>query len=96
MKAAIEEGAQKFGVTLSKEEIQKIVDLMNKLKSMGLDSEYLISQAEKLYHKYGEDIVNHADEAISEAVSGAVTGAANGFFQSIKDSVKDFWNSIFS
>ena len=63
---------------------------------MGLDSEYLISQAEKLYHKYGEDIVNHADEAISEAVSGAVTGAANGFFQSIKDSVKDFWNSIFS
>ena len=96
MKAAIEEGAQKFGVTLSKEEIQKIVDLMNKLKGMGLDSEYLISQAEKLYHKYGEDIVNHADEAISEAVSGAVTGAANGFFQSIKDSVKDFWNSIFS
>ncbi len=96
IRAAIEEGERRFGVFLSEEEIRKIIDLMNKLKGMGLDSEYLISQAEKLYQKYGEDIVNHADEAISEAVSGAVNGAAKGFFQSIKDSVKDFWDSIFA
>lgn len=96
VRAAIEEGRQKFGVSLSDEEIQKIVDLMNKLRSMGLNSEYLISQAEKLYNKYGTDIVNHADEAISEAVSGAVSGAAKGFFQSVKDSVKEFWDSLFS
>ena len=96
IRAAIEEGRQKFGVSLSEEEIRKIVDLMGKLKSMGLDSEYLISQAEKLYNKYGADIVNHADEAISEAVSGAVNGAAKSFFQNVKDSVKDFWNSLFS
>ncbi len=96
IRAAIEEGERKFGVYLSDEEIRKIIDLMNKLKGMGLDSEYLISQAEKLYHKYGEDIVNHADEAIGEAVSGAVSGAAKGFFQSVKETVKDFWNSIFS
>lgn len=96
VRAAIEEGEQKFGVSLSAEEIQKIVDLMSKLRGMGLNSEYLISQAEKLYNKYGADIVNHADEAISEAVSGAVNGAAKGFFQSIKDSVKEFWNSLFS
>lgn len=96
VRAAIAEGSEKFGVFLSEDEIQKIVDLMSKLRSMGLNSEYLVSQAEKLYAKYGADIVNHADEAISEAVSGAVSGAAKGFFQSIKDSIKDFWNGIFS
>ena len=96
VRAAIEEGEQKFGVTLSEEEIEKIVSLMNKLRGMGLNSEYLISQAEKLYNKYGADLVNHADEAISEAVSDAVNGAAKGFFQSVKDSVKEFWNSLFS
>ncbi|WP_342757974.1 DUF1002 domain-containing protein [Kineothrix sedimenti] len=95
IRAAVEEGEERFGVSLTKEEVQRIVDLMNKLEGMGLNSDYLISQAEKLYNKYGADIVNHADEAISEAVSDAVTNAAGGFFQSIKNSVKDFFSSIF-
>ena len=62
---------------------------------MGLNSEYLLSQAEKLYNKYGADIVNHADEAISEAVENAVSEAADGFWQGIKKTAKDFWDSIF-
>ena len=95
IRAAIKEGESKFGVTLAEADIQKILDLMNKLESMGLDSEYLISQAEKLYNKYGADIVNRADEAITEAVNDAVSNAADGFFQSIKDSLTDFWNGLF-
>ena len=95
IRAAVEEGEERFGVSLTNEEVQRIVDLMNKLEGMGLNSDYLISQAEKLYNKYGADIVNHADEAISEAVSDAVTNAAGGFFQSIKNSVKDFFSNIF-
>lgn len=95
IRTAINEGETKFGVTLSEEEVQLILDLMNKLKSMGLNSEYLLSQAEKLYNKYGADIVNHADEAISEAVSSAVSNAADGVWQNIRKSVKNFWNSLF-
>ncbi len=95
IRKAITEGEEKFGVTLSEEEAGLILDLMNKLKSMGLNSEYLLSQAEKLYNKYGADIVNHADEVISEAVSGAVSNAADGVWQNIKNTVKDFWNSLF-
>lgn len=95
IRAAIGEGEKQFGVTLSEEEVQRIVDLMNKLDSMGLNSEYLIAQAEKLYNKYGADLVNHADEAISEAVSDAVNNAAKGFFESVKDSVKEFWDNLF-
>lgn len=95
IRAAVEEGEAKFGVSLTDGEVQKILDLMGKLQSMGLDSEYLFSQAEKLYNKYGAGIVEHADEAISEAVSGAVSNAADGFLDSLKKSVKDFWDSLF-
>lgn len=92
---AVKEGEEKFGVRLSEEEVQKILDVMNKLKGLGLDSEYLIAQAERLYDKYGAEIVNQADEAVSEAVSEAVDNAAKGFFESVKESVIGFWNSIF-
>lgn len=95
IRAAIKEAEAHFGVTLAEADIQKVLDLMNKLEGMGLDSEYLISQAEKLYNKYGADIVNHADEAITEAVNDAVSNAADGFFGSIKSSLKDLWNSFF-
>lgn len=95
IREAVEEGEERFGVKLTEEEIAKIINLMNKLEKMGLNSDYLISQAEKLYNKYGADIVNHADEAISEAVSNAVSNAAGNFFQSIKNSVKDFFSSLF-
>lgn len=95
IRAAVEEGEAKFGVSLTDGEVQKILDLMGKLQSMGLDSEYLFSQAEKLYNKYGAGIVEHADEAISEAVSGAVSNATDGFLDSLKKSVKDFWDSLF-
>lgn len=95
IRAAVKEGEEKFGVTLTEEEIQKIITLMNKLEGMGLDSGYLISQAEKLYNKYGADLVNHADEAISEAVSDAVSSAAGSFWESVKSSVKEFWNNLF-
>lgn len=95
IRAAITEGEEKFHVILSEEEVIKIVDLMNKLDSLGLNGDYLISQAEKLYNKYGADIVNHADEAISEAVSDAVSHAAGSFFDSLKQSVKGFLDGIF-
>lgn len=95
IRAAITEGEERFGVNLAEADVQKIIDLMNKLEDMGLNSEYLISQAEKLYNKYGADIVNRADEAITEAVNDAVSQAADGFFESIKKSLKDFWNGLF-
>lgn len=95
IRKAVAEGEEKFHVTLTEEEVKRIVDLMNKLDGMGLDGSYLISQAEKLYNKYGADIVNHADEAISEAVSDAVSHAAGGFWDSIKSSVKGFLDGIF-
>lgn len=91
----IEEGEEKFSVSLSEEETVKIEKAINRIKGLGLSSEYIISQAEGLYDKYGAELVNHADEAISEAVSHAVSNAAEGFFQSMKRSVEGFFEGLF-
>lgn len=92
---AIKEGETRFGVSLTEEDTQTIIAMMNKLEGIGLDSDYLLSQAEKLYDNYGEDIINHVDEAVNEAVSDAVSNAKSSFYQSIKNSVKDFFKNLF-
>lgn len=91
----ISEGEQKFGVTLSEEEKTKIVDLLKKLDKLGLNGEYLTSQAENLYKKYGMDVVNQASEVIGEAIDNAVSRAAGSFFESIKTSLSDFFSGLF-
>lgn len=96
MRKILEEGEQSFGVTLTEEEKQQIIALLKKLDSLGLDADYLIEQAQKLYEKYGLDLVENANEAINEAVGNAVTTAVKNFFQNIKTSVVDFFKNLFS
>jgi len=88
-------GEAQFGVTLSKEEEDDIVNLLKKLDSLGLNGSYLINQAENLYEKYGSDVVNQASEAVNEAVEQAVSQATQSFFQSIKESFSDFFKGLF-
>ena len=80
IRKAIKEGEEKFGVTLGDEEIQQIVDLMLKIKALGLDPNKLVDQAADLYEKFGDDFVNHLDEA--------------GFFQSVGDFFKEVGTAI--
>lgn len=91
----IKEGESQFGVTLSKEEEDQIVELLIKLDSLGLNGSYLISQAENLYEKYGSEIVDQASEAIGEAVENAVSQATKSFFTSMKESIVDFFTGLF-
>ena len=53
--AVIAEGEQKFGVTLSENQKQQIVDIMMKINELGLDPQMLIEQAEDLYSQFGTD-----------------------------------------
>lgn len=96
VKEIIEEGEELFGVSLTEEEKKQIISLLKKLDSLGLDADYLIDQAQKLYDKYGLDLVENANEAINEAVENAFTTAVKNFFQGIKTSVSNFFRSIFS
>ncbi|MBD5444145.1 MAG: DUF1002 domain-containing protein [Lachnospiraceae bacterium] len=96
VKKVIEEGEANFGITLTEKEKQQIIDLLKKLDSLGLNAEYLIDQAQKLYDKYGIGFVENANDAINEAVGNAVTSAAKNFFQNIKTTVADFFKNLFS
>lgn len=95
IRKAIEEGEEKFGVTLTEDEKTKIVSLLKKLDDLGLDGSYLTSQAEDLYEKYGMDIVNHTSEAIDEAIDNAVEKASKSFFESLKESFSSFFSNLF-
>lgn len=92
----IAEGEEAFGIKLSEEDIRQIVSLLQKLDALGLDADYLIDQAQKLYDKYGLAIVENANEAINEAVGNALTTAVKSFFKGIADSVGNFFKSLFS
>ncbi len=96
VKEAIEEGEEIFGVSLTDEEKNQIVSLLKKLDSLGLDADYLMDQAQKLYDKYGLNLVENANDAINEAVGNAFTTAVENFFQGIKTSISNFFKSIFS
>ena len=93
VKKAIEEGQNQFGVTLSAEEIQKIIDVMAKIRALGLDPAVLVNQAEDLYNKFGTDFVNHMTaEDIGKQVAGS---AVKSFFSNIGTSIKNFFSGIF-
>lgn len=93
---AIEEGKEKFGVEISKEDARKLVDAMEKLEDMGFSAEYLIDKTESLYEEYGADFIDHVDEVVTGAVKNAVSGAISSFFENLANSVKDFFTGLFS
>lgn len=91
---AIKEGEEKFGVTLTEENIQQIVDIMMKINELGLDPKLLIEQAEDLYSQFGTDFLDNLDtKAIGEEVKKQVR---EGFLSKIVDAVKDFFCRNFS
>lgn len=100
IEAAIRQGMKDLDVTLTEEEIKQIVDLMMKIKAMGIDFNVLADQAEDIYAKYKDQIdagtfsiddIDVSDLGIGKIVSNAV----GNFFSDIADGVKSFFGSLF-
>lgn len=96
IRAAIAEGEKAFNISLTEEDKQRIIELLKKLNSLGLNADYLLEQAQYLYEKYGLSIVENANEAINEAVEGALTSAFKGFFENLANSISEFFKNLFS
>ena len=84
-------------VTLSEDEIQQIVDLMVKIKALGLDYNTLLDQAADLYAKFGdklsaEDISKLATQGFAETAKQA----AGSFFTGIFSGIKNFFKGMIS
>lgn len=89
---AIKEGEEKFQISLTDEEKQKILDVMHKIKELGLDPEKLLDQAKDLYAKFGDELVNNAEMAVKESVKNSVSN----FFTDFGNRIKEFVLNIFS
>lgn len=93
IRSAIEEGEDKFGVTLTEDEINQIIAIMQKINQLGLDPNVLVSQAEDLYSKFGKDFLKNLDtDVIAKEVAKS---AASGFFAKIGDAIKGFFAGLF-
>lgn len=89
---AIQEGETKFGVTLTEEQKQQILAVMEKIDKLGLDPEKLLDQAKDLYEKFGEEVVDKA----ADAVKKSVTDSIGDFFSEMVDEVVNFFKNLFS
>ena len=92
IKNAIIEAQDKYGVTLSEEEITKIVDLMKKIDQLGIDPALLLDQAQDIYKKYGEELLNDTDKAVNEIIKDTVSD----FFIGIGNRIVGFFKGLFA
>lgn len=93
---ALEEGKEKFGITVDEDDAKKVVETMEKLEDMGFSGEYVVEKTKELYEEYGADFVDHANEVIKETVQQAVTDAVAAFFQNLWEAIKNFFINLFS
>ncbi len=82
IRSAIDELAKKYDLSLSEDDIQTLIDLINALKGLDLDWDSIANQAKSWADKLGVDFNNIDKEA------------AAGFFQKIVEVVKSIWEKI--
>ncbi len=81
---AIDEACDKYGVTLSDDERQKIVDLLLKITSLGIDLSGLVDYAAALYNSFKN----------GGSSSGIIASIGN-FFGNIFSAIGEFFKNLF-
>lgn len=95
--AAVREAVADYGATLTEDEIKQIVDLMVKIKDLGLDYNTLLDQAQDLYAKFGDKLTLDDLTNMSNETKGAIIKEAVGnFFTGIFDGISNFFKGLFS
>lgn len=98
--AAIRKGMKEKNVTLSEDEIKQIIDLMMKVKALGIDYDVLAEQADDIYAKYKDDIqagtfdindVDVNDLGLTKIIGNAITNTA----KNIGKGIADFFTGLF-
>ncbi|MBR5598030.1 MAG: DUF1002 domain-containing protein [Lachnospiraceae bacterium] len=100
---AIEEGEEKFGVTLTKEQKEMIYSIVKKVKNLGIDPMFLITQAEKIYDKYSDELKSQASEAgkkiveeTQEKIKEEIKKSVTNYFSDMVTNVTSFIKGIFN
>lgn len=99
IEAAVRKGNKELNANLTDDQIKQIVEVMLKIKAMGIDFDVLAEQADKLYAKYGDQIkagtfniedVDWSDLGIGKVISNAV----GNFLGNVGSTVKSFFGSF--
>ena len=81
---AIDEACDKYGVTLSDDERQKIVDLLLKITSLGIDLSGLVDYAASLYNTFKNG-----------GSSSGIMASIGNFFGNIFSAIGEFFKNLF-
>ena len=94
--AAVRQAIKDYGATLTEDEINQIVDLMVKIKDLGLDYNTLLDQAQDLYNKFGDKLTLDDLKNLSGSTKTEIAKAAVGqFFTKVMDGITGFFKGLF-
>lgn len=97
IKDIIEKAQEKFGITLTEEQIQALIDVMKMIADLDIDPKKLLEQAGDLYNKYGDTVLSEAkktlDGIITDEVKTSFWEGLKNFVASLFKSIKDYISS---
>lgn len=91
VKDAIKEGSNKLGVEIPEETAAQVQNAVETLEDMGFSTEKIIDETQKVYQKYGEEFMDHMEEAFIEASKDAAGNAAQEVWNSVEDTVRQMF-----
>ena len=99
---AIKEGEKEFGVTLTKEQKDLIFSVVEKVKKLGIDPQFLVDQAKEVYEKYSKEIKDDVNQKkqeiideVQEKVKEEITRSLTDYVSDMVKNVKSFFKGIF-
>lgn len=100
IEAAVRKGNEELHANLSEDAIQQIVDVMLKIKAMGIDFDVLAEQAEEIYAKYGDQIragtFNIDDIKLEDlGIGKIILNGVKNFFVGAYHTVVNFFKGLF-
>jgi len=100
IESAVKKVINKYDISMTEKEIDKVVSLMYSLKSMGVEPKDISEQLDKLYEKYKPMIDNGTfsleDITINDlGLDKVIKKGVNTLGKKITNGVKDFFTGIF-
>lgn len=91
----VEKAAEEYDITLTEEQLEMIVSLMEKIGKLDIDPKKLLEQAGDLYEKYGETVLKDAkaklDEVLTDEVKTSIWTAIGNFFKGLWDTIRGWF-----
>lgn len=97
IKDIIAKAEEKFGITLTEEQINSLIEVMKMIANLDIDPQKLLEQAGDLYNKYGDTVLSEAKKAldgiITDEVKASFWEGLKNFFASLFKSIADYFSS---